>query len=139
MEAPHKNHEQIHSQPQIQPSSISHLTMHAKSLQLCPTICNLMDCSPPGSSVHGSLQTRILEWVAMSSSRGSSPPRDQTRTSSVSCIGTRVLYHEAEDLQLHYICRDPYTKPVLIQGLEWTYLLRAHHSLHYMSHGGPAR
>ena len=37
--------------------------MHPKSLQLCPTICDPMDCSPPGSSVHGILQARILEWV----------------------------------------------------------------------------
>ena len=43
--------------------------MGAKSLQSCPTLCNRMDCSPPGSSVHGILQIRILEWVAMSSSR----------------------------------------------------------------------
>ena len=39
--------------------------MNAKSLQLCLTLCNPMDCSPPGSSVHGILQVRILEWVAM--------------------------------------------------------------------------
>ena len=44
--------------------------MHAQSLQLCPTLCNPMDCSPPASSVHGILQARILEWVAISSSRG---------------------------------------------------------------------
>ena len=43
--------------------------------------------SPPGSSVHGILQARILEWVAMPSSRGSSPPRDQTQVSYISCIG----------------------------------------------------
>ena len=43
--------------------------MHAKSLQLYPTLCDPMDCSPPGSSVHGILQARILEWVAMPSSR----------------------------------------------------------------------
>ena len=43
--------------------------------QLCPTLCDPMDCSPPGSSVHGILQERILEWVAMPSSRGSSHPR----------------------------------------------------------------
>ena len=48
----------------------------AKSLQLCPALCNLMDCSPPGSYVHGILQARILEWVAMPSSRESSQPRD---------------------------------------------------------------
>ena len=58
---------------------------HAKSLQSCPTLCDPMDCSPPGSSVHGSLQARILVWVAMPSSRGSSQPRDQTHASCVSC------------------------------------------------------
>ena len=51
----------------------------AKSLQSCPTLCDPMDHSPPGSSVHGALQARILEWVAMPSSRGSSQPRDWTR------------------------------------------------------------
>ena len=44
--------------------------------QLCLTLCDPMDCSPPGSSVHGILQARILEWVAISFSRGSSQPRD---------------------------------------------------------------
>ena len=43
--------------------------MHAKSLQLCPTLCDPMDCSPPGSSVHGIPQARILEWVAIPFSR----------------------------------------------------------------------
>ena len=47
-----------------------------KSLQSCPTLCDPMDCSLPGSSVHGTLQARTLEWVAISSSRGSSRPRD---------------------------------------------------------------
>ena len=46
-----------------------------------------LDCSPPGSSVHGILQARILEWVAMPSSRGSSGPRDGTCVSCVSCSG----------------------------------------------------
>ena len=45
-----------------------------KSLQACRTLCDPMDCSPPGSSVRGLLQARILEWVAMPSSRGSSNP-----------------------------------------------------------------
>ena len=48
--------------------------MCAKSLQLCPTLCNPMDCSSPGSSVHGILQARVLEWVATSFSRESSGP-----------------------------------------------------------------
>ena len=49
-----------------------------KSLQLCLTLCNPMDCSRPGSSVHGIVQARILEWVAMAFTRGSSWPRDWT-------------------------------------------------------------
>ena len=51
--------------------------------QSCPTLCNPVDCSPPGSSVHGILQARILQWVAISFSRGSSQPRDQTQISLV--------------------------------------------------------
>ena len=58
----------------------------AKSLQSCPTLCDPMDCSPPGSSVHGIFQARILEWVAMLSSRRSPRPRDRTCVSDVSCI-----------------------------------------------------
>ena len=57
--------------------------------------------SPPGSSVHGILQARILEWVAMPSSRGSSLPRDQTRISFVPCIGRWVLYHLSHQGSLH--------------------------------------
>ena len=53
-----------------------------KVAQLCPTLCNLMDCSPPGSSVHGILQPRILEWVGILFSRGSSQPGDQTQVSA---------------------------------------------------------
>ena len=56
--------------------------------QSCLTLCNPMDCSPPGSSVHGILQARILEWVAMPSSMGSSQPRDGTSISSISCTSS---------------------------------------------------
>ena len=65
--------------------------MHAETLQSCLTLCNSTDCSPPGSSVPGILQARILEWVATFSSRGSSRPRDQTRISHISCTGRKVL------------------------------------------------
>ena len=51
--------------------------------QSCPTLCDPGDCSPPGSSVHGILQARILEWVAISFSRGSSGPRDRTPVSHI--------------------------------------------------------
>ena len=50
-----------------------------------------MDCSPPGSSVHGILQARIQEWVAISYSKGSSWPRDQTQILCISCMGRRIL------------------------------------------------
>ena len=60
--------------------------------QLCLTLCGPIDCSPSGFSLHGIFQARILEWVAISFSRGSSWPRDQTHTS---CIGRRILYHQA--------------------------------------------
>ena len=56
--------------------------------QLCPTLCDPMDCSLPGSSVHGILQGRILEWIAISFSRGSSQSRDRTQ---VSCIAGRFF------------------------------------------------
>ena len=69
--------------------------MHAQLLQLCPTLCNPMDHSLPGSPVCGILQARILEWVALPCSRGSSPPRQWTCISYVSCIGRQFLYHWA--------------------------------------------
>ena len=56
--------------------------------QMCPTLCDPMDCSPPGSSVHGTFQARILEWIAISFSRGSSQPKDWT---PVSCIAGRIF------------------------------------------------
>ena len=65
--------------------------LHAKSLQSCPPLCNPMDCSPPGSSVHGILQARILEWAAIPSSRGSSQPRDLSHVSYCSCIAGNFL------------------------------------------------
>ena len=55
----------------------------------CPTLCDPMDCRQPGFSIHGILQARMLEWVAMPFSRGSSQSRDQTQ---VSCIGGLVLH-----------------------------------------------
>ena len=63
----------------------------AKSVQLCPTLCD-SELQPPGSSVHGILQARILEWVAISSSRESPQPRTGTCLFYVPCIGRQVLY-----------------------------------------------
>ena len=70
------------------------ITVHTyMNAQSCPTLCNPMDCGPPGSSVHGILQARIMEWVAMPSSRGSSWHRNRTCFSCVSCIGRQILSH----------------------------------------------
>ena len=60
---------------------------------LCPTLWDPRDCSPPGSSVHGISQARILKQVATSYSRGSSWPKDGTHISCVSCIGREILQH----------------------------------------------
>ena len=66
---------------------MAHTHTHTQVAQSCPTLCDPMDCSPPGSSVHGIFQAWILEWVAVSFSRGSSWPRDRTRVSRI--VGRR--------------------------------------------------
>ena len=77
------------------PSTLMHTARKARVTRIC--VCSVASDSalpwtavPPGSSVHGTLQARILEWVAIASSRGSSCPRDRTH---VSCIGRQILYH----------------------------------------------
>ena len=64
------------------------LMLKVKVTQLYLTLCDPMDCSPPGSSIHGILQARTLEWVAIPYSRGSSRPKDGTL---VSCIAWRIF------------------------------------------------
>ena len=83
--------------------------MHAKSLRSCLTLCDPMDSSLPGSSNHGILQARILGWVAMPSSRGSSWPRDQI------CISYVLLHWQVGSLPLA-----PSGKPIceLVQAIE---------------------
>ena len=67
--------------------------VHAQLLSRVWLFVSPMDCSPPGSSVHGISQARILEWVAISFSTASSQPWDRTHISSISCIGRWILYH----------------------------------------------
>ena len=74
----------------VQPQNVPLRVQHTQSLQcavlsrsVVSTLCDPVDCSPPGSSVMGILQARRLEWVAVPSSRGSSPPRDRTQVSLV--------------------------------------------------------
>ena len=74
-------------------SKVTNVKAREHACVLCPTLCNPMHYMPPGSSVHRIFQARILQWVAISSSRGSSPPRDQTHVSWVSCTGRQTLYY----------------------------------------------
>ena len=69
--------------------------------QLCPTLCDPVDCSPPGSSVHRISQARTLEWIVISFSRGSSQPKDQTR---VFCIGGRFFTLWATRFRFDTVC-----------------------------------
>ena len=72
--------------------------------QLCPTLCDTMDCSPPGPSVHGISQARILEGVTISFSTGSSWPRDWTWISCVSYITDTIFLTECNfQLQIYSI------------------------------------
>ena len=82
------------------------------------TLCDPMDCSPPGSSVHGILQARILEWVAISFSRGSSQPRDRTW---VSCIAGRrfILWAICTDSQKLNLQRKSWLKVALFTQDWW--------------------
>ena len=64
--------------------------------QSCLTLCNSMDYGLPGSSVYGIFQARILERVAISHSRRSFHPRDQTQVSCISCIGRWTLYNQCQ-------------------------------------------
>ena len=84
----------------------------------CVCVCPVMSdslrpwtvCSPPSSSVHGIFQARILEWVTISSSRGSSWPRDQTCFSYISCIGRWILHplrNTRSQLFQHYLLKRP--------------------------------
>ena len=65
--------------------------VYVRVTQSCLTLCDPKDCSPPGSSVHGVLQARVLEWFAFSFSKGPSRLRDQTQVSCVSCIAGRFF------------------------------------------------
>ena len=84
--------------------------------QLCLTLCDPMDYCPPDSSVHGISHAKIMEWAAITFSRGSSQPRDWTHVSCISCIGRHILYHSCHlgspeqevegilDVLLRYMC-----------------------------------
>ena len=85
--------------------------------QSCPTLCDPMDCRPPGSSTHGIFQARVLEWVAISFSRGSYRPRDQTQISHIAgrhftvwTISESHTFYNAQYIKIHWltICSNQY-------------------------------
>ena len=100
--------------------------MSAKLLQLCPTLCDLMDCSSPGSSVHGILQARIRKWIPCPP-LGDLPNPGTEPASHVSCTDRRVLYH------YHHLGLEVTLKPativnrytVLISLVSWSTLWSA--------------
>ena len=101
-----------------------HHRCRSEVAQSCPTLCDPMDCSLPCSSIHGIFQARVLEWIAISFSRGHSWPRDRTR---VSCIVGRRFTIWATRIEVN----------------KWTFKLtclcmckRVHLSLHYFSNKG---
>ena len=109
-------------------SLYTHTHTHTLSFQSSPTLCSPMDCRPPGFSVHGILEGRILEWIAMPSSRASSWLRDQTR---ISCIAGRFFTAEPRGKPVYmgftgvYICIyiHPYISThssILVWEIPWT-------------------
>ena len=89
------------------------------------TLCDPLDCSPQGPSVHGILQARILEWVAIFSSRGSSQARNQAQ---VSCIGRRILYcwatSEGDDAPFSFLIL-PVKQPSSLSSLQFITLINS--------------
>ena len=72
----------LKSKKQFGGIGILHVNVNMKVAQLCPTLCDSVDCNLPGSSIHGILQARILEWVAIPF-QGIFPPRDRTQVSRI--------------------------------------------------------
>ena len=89
--------------------------------QLCPTLCDPMDGSPPGSSIYEILQARILEWVAIPFSRGSSRFRDRTQ---VSCIGRYLHYHWATWGAPVIWIHDKISAVIIINMRKWYFYLK---------------
>ena len=96
-------HPPLNSPPKL-PSRLSHFAV-VYALSLIWLFCNPMNCSLPGSSVHGISQARILEWVALSFSRGSSRPRDRTH---ISCLAGGFFTPETPDIEQGSLCYTVY-------------------------------
>ena len=88
-----------HSHPSQGPDNLKKFMCFCLVIQLCPTLCDPLDYIPPDSSIHGNFQARILERVAISSSRGSSRPWDQTRSSALQVVSfTEPLVKSSQEM-----------------------------------------
>ena len=89
--------------------------------QSCPVLCHPVDCSPPGSSVHGILQARILEWVAIPLSRGSSQSRDQTWVSCIASLVAQVVKNlpAMQEAQVRFLGQETQEKGLPSWRREW--------------------
>ena len=97
--------------------------------KLCPTLCNSMDYSPPGSAVHGISQARILEWFAIPFSRGSSQPNDRTH---ISCLAGRFFTAEPQDSELNWVLKNEAVQCQALwlrAGCSSHHLLSSHHDI----------
>ena len=123
------------------------ICMHVKSLQSRPALCDPMDYSLPGSSVHGVLQVRILEWVAMHSSRGSSQPRDWTLgllwllncRRILYCWATAVLYLSKNNIFFHNVVFSNLTCCTAVLPLRDAYVFYIHYHMIKQSKGRQRR
>ena len=86
------------------------ICVHAKLLQLCLTLCNTIDCSPPGSSVHGISRAIILGWVAIPSSRGSTQLRERIHVSCISYLAGRFFTPEPLEKPISQIYKEKLLK-----------------------------
>ena len=96
------HHYHVHTHTHTHPHTHTHMCVYAKYLQLSLTVCNSTCCGQPGSSAHGILKSRILEWVAVPSSKVFPWTRHQNCIFYVSCTGRWVLYHQ------HHLVRYTY-------------------------------
>ena len=122
-----------HSTSKLLPHSNEHLYIYFickerkkenEVTQSCPTVCDPVDCSLPGSSVHGILQARILEWVAISFSRGSSRPRDQTQVFCIAGRRFRACWDLRDHLSQYLVLQQ---RKLMSEALRWF-----GHLLHYL-------
>ena len=102
------------------PSSLYHSSEVA---QLCPTLCNPMDYSLPGSSIHGIFQARVLEWVVISFPRGSSQPSYQTQVSCfiIHMISNLMIFHTIFSICQTYLCICPSRTSIQLISTIWTF------------------